>query len=160
MSKAADEIAVFLEFAVVAGLNVDPDSVRSTDPPEPDISCRIDGEDRYFELTRVSVQHLADSIGQTLTAIKKGAPIPTGQVASYSSRESVASAIGKKAGKNHETGDSRFDLLVYSDGVLHPPVRIDLVRDTMKVVEVEHSGKWGQIWLYDAAAKHLVWPES
>ncbi|MGH8157087.1 MAG: hypothetical protein ACREPQ_03130 [Rhodanobacter sp.] len=52
--KQRFELDVFNEFVRIAGLDVEPHSVRQLDPPNPDISCIIAGEIRIFELTLVT----------------------------------------------------------------------------------------------------------
>jgi hypothetical protein len=71
VGKAAEEREVFEEFATVAGLAIDPGSIRSEAPPLPDISCRIGGDTRYFELTRAANQGIADEVGRLLVRGRK-----------------------------------------------------------------------------------------
>ena len=99
MEKDEHEREVFIEFAAAAGLNLDKESVRSAEPPEPDISCRVDGEERYFELTRVSDQNLANAFGETMTELKMGAESSVSRVVSYSDQDAVESAVKRKPEK-------------------------------------------------------------
>jgi hypothetical protein len=59
-AKAAEERAVFREFAEAAGLRLVPDSIQSRPPPEPDILCTLENGERVaFELVRLVDQDLA-----------------------------------------------------------------------------------------------------
>lgn len=54
MNQAEKERAVFLEFVPASGLTIDPESVKSRNPPAPDIVCEISGRGRVgFELTEL-----------------------------------------------------------------------------------------------------------
>ena len=160
MGKAEHEREVFFAFAADAGLDLDEQSVRSAEPPEPDIFCCIGEEARYFELTRVSDQRLANAVGGTLAAVRRGAESAASDVVSFSDKEAVKSAIKKKAEKEHKTGSVRFDLLLYCDGLFHPQVNVDFVRDVLRQLEEKYGERWHSVWLYDVVEKRIVWPES
>ncbi len=46
--KSARELGIFLEFARVASLNINPASVQSEKPPKPDINCKIGRQIHYY----------------------------------------------------------------------------------------------------------------
>ncbi len=52
--KSARERGIFLEFARVAPLNIDPASVQSEKPPKPDINSKIDRQISFFELAEIA----------------------------------------------------------------------------------------------------------
>jgi len=61
--KAERELRTFREFVQRSGLVVDPDSVKSCDPPRPDISCEIRGHGIvHFELVEICDEALAETI--------------------------------------------------------------------------------------------------
>jgi hypothetical protein len=66
-AKAAEERAVFRDFAAAARLRIVPESVQSRPPPEPDILCAFqDGSCVAFELVRLVDQDLAHGVTQTI----------------------------------------------------------------------------------------------
>jgi hypothetical protein len=50
------ERKIFTDFARVAGLAVDPQSVTSGVPPQPDIRFTVRGVERWFELVEITDQ--------------------------------------------------------------------------------------------------------
>jgi hypothetical protein len=61
--KEMSEMAIFTSFASATGINLDPSTVRNEKPPTPDISCKIDGVPRLFELGEIAGEPLAREIG-------------------------------------------------------------------------------------------------
>jgi hypothetical protein len=60
------ERKVFSEFAMAARLNVDPGSVSSGVPPQPDIKFTVQGSERWAELVEITDQDLARKHMQSL----------------------------------------------------------------------------------------------
>ena len=160
MNKAEYERKVFSEFASAAGIDIEEDSIQSENPPYPDISCRVNGETWYFELTRVADQGLANEMGHVFSTARKTGISPVGKAVSYSDKEAVLEAVAKKARINHKVNGCRFDLLLYSDGLYHPCVEITFVRSDLLMLEDEFKGKWNSIWLYDKPESKVLWPEN
>lgn len=157
MTKAEYELQVFLSFAATANLNLNRSTARSERPPKPDVWCEIDGIPAYFELRRVADQTIANDIGFKSTT--KGAGSRPG-VFSYSDDEVVRAAVAAKASKSYETEGQDFELLLYCDRKYHPRVELVLVREALRELESEHSGRWNKIWLYDVSEDRVLWPEN
>jgi hypothetical protein len=79
LKKAAEERKVFRRFAKAAGLELLPRSVRSGTSPYPDISCRINGVRRYFEVTRMAHRSFANAVGHGLRQMKRTGVAPPPQ---------------------------------------------------------------------------------
>jgi hypothetical protein len=156
VTKADDERDVFREFAVVAGLDVDPDSIESQDPPLPDISCRIAGQIRYFELTRAANQDIANDVGGLLVKGRKTGEGGVGKAHVYGDRETLTAAVKRKATTTHETHGAPLDLLVYYDGWLVPIPEREVVEPVLKSLRAQYSGRWRTIWLYDRVNKWVL----
>ena len=60
--KAERERHIFAEFASVAGLEVDPNSISSAEPPSPDMEFILHGNRHFAELVEVTDQGLARRI--------------------------------------------------------------------------------------------------
>ncbi len=66
-TKASEERAVFREFVEAARLRVEPDSIQSRPPPEPDILCTLEhGTLVAFELVRLVDQDLARGVARAI----------------------------------------------------------------------------------------------
>jgi hypothetical protein len=61
----------------------------------------------------------------------------------------------RKADKKHETRGRAMNLLVYIDGVLHPP-RMPPSWAELVLQEVGPGHKWSSIWLYDDIYDRIV----
>src|SRR5271170_6472334 len=103
--KQNQERRVFLEFAKLSGLPVDPETIENRKPPEPDILCVVGGERIAFELAAICNPELAKDIGDQ---IKRGTK-PKYQVLGDPSREAFLSKL-KKA---YET-DAPIELVLYT----------------------------------------------
>jgi hypothetical protein len=60
--KRAYELRVFLEFVRITELVVDEGSIKQGVPPNPDISCTIDGIGQHFELTRLTDEQIETKV--------------------------------------------------------------------------------------------------
>jgi hypothetical protein len=159
MNKADDERRVFEEFAALAGLRIDPASVRSEEPPLPDISCLIDGRRHYFELTRVADQPLADETGRLLTRARKTGDGGVGRFLSYDDRTILVDAVERKAATRYQTGGDPRSLLVYYDGVIHVLALLELVEPTFRDLQTKYRHHWTALWLYDRVGKRCLGPQ-
>jgi hypothetical protein len=158
-SKSDHEIEVFLEFAEAAGLPVDRASVKSPDPPKPDVFCMVEGEPRYFELTRAADQGIADDVGKMLVKTAKTGEGLVGTPHWYDDKAIIREAVERKAAKAHETGGLRLDLLVYGDGVFHALGTLDHVRTTFAELQAQYAECWNALWLYDRSTRDVLLPD-
>ena len=156
VSKADDERAVFSEFAKAARLGVEPESVHSEEPPLADISCRLGGKVRYFELTRVASQSIANEVGRLRVKGRRTAGSGVSRPQVYSDEKALRAAVERKAAVRHETHGARLDLVVYYDPQLHPPPSFEWVEETLRCLQAEYRERWGQIWLYDSSSGQVL----
>jgi hypothetical protein len=156
VGKADEERQVFEEFATVAGLAIDPGSIRSEAPPLPDISCRIGGDTRYFELTRAANQGIADEVGHLLVKGRKTGKGGVGRPQVYNDAKTLRAAVERKAAAKHKTHGARLDLIVYYDGAFHPVPSFDWVESTFRSLQAEYRHRWGTLWLYDRTTKQIL----
>lgn len=63
------ELEVFSAFASAANFELADGSTVSTDPPEPDVLCTINGERQYFEIGEIMWEP-PDSPGATLAKLR------------------------------------------------------------------------------------------
>src|SRR5690349_4675305 len=99
---------VFMEFVSAAGLRIDPLSVASGTPPEPDIRFTVNGATHWAELVEITDQDLAKRHMQSL----KSDTITGGF---FSQTMPLARAISSKARKTYETGGLPLILVAYYD---------------------------------------------
>lgn len=148
--KAAEERKVFRRFALAAGLELAPRSVRSRTSPYPDISCRISGVRRYFELTRMAHRSFANAVGHNLRETKRTGVPPPPQADIYDDRLALRETIARKAAKRYDDACSPLDLLIHIDGLFHPPrMRPDWAQAILRE-EGNRASRWDRLWLYDA----------
>jgi hypothetical protein len=154
-SKDEHEREVFGKFAKAACLFVAPGSVRSVKPPRPDISCRLDGVTYYFELTRMLHAGTAARIGRHLRELSTtGRAAPLG-LDSYDDRAALREAVKRKDRPKHQTGGGPVALLIYIDGVFHPPGMLSEWAQTILNCEGPKT-HWAGIWLYDVVRGQIV----
>jgi hypothetical protein len=123
--KAERVGAIFERFAVVAGKDIDPATIKSGVPGEPDIICAtFSSEVLAFELCELCDQGLMAQSGRASKVL--GIP-------SFSSLncEDIRATFLKKLGKNYK-GASKVDLLFYTDGRLIAPDEVAI--DQLHVV--------------------------
>src|SRR5262245_45571448 len=119
--KSKHEREVFRRFALTAGLAVNVRSIRSTASPRPDLSCRVAGVPHYFELTRMVRPGSADLMGRHLAQLERYGSATALGADSYDDRIALRETIERKAAKSHQTDGRPFVLVIYIDGVYHPP---------------------------------------
>jgi hypothetical protein len=149
LDKETHEQMIFKDFVRAAGLHVLLGSIHSKEPPLPDISCELDGQLHYFELTRASDQKIANDVGALLKNTYKTGTGGVGQAMSYDDREMLRTAIERKNNKTYKTNGAPIDLLVYYDGVTSPSPLPDLIDETFRSLQTESQTQWNKIWLYD-----------
>jgi hypothetical protein len=158
MSKAQDEMNVFLQFAEAAGFAVEPASVRPQQPPFPDISCRIDGQLRYFELTRAADQAIADDVGRLIVEERRTGIGGVGEFHVYDDRATLRETVERKARKDHQTDGHPLDLLIYYDGVFNAVATFRHLEATFRELQAEYRQRWRGIWLYDSSSGRVLSP--
>jgi hypothetical protein len=156
VTKAKEERELFREFATAARLGVDPDSIRSEDPPLPDISCRIAGKVRYFELTRAANQDIADEVGRLWVQGRRTGETGAGRAHVYGDPQTLRGAVERKAAATHETRGVPLDLLVYYDPAFHPSPEPEWVESTFRELQAKYRDRWNAMWLYDRTDKWIL----
>jgi len=131
-------------------------SIQSHDPPEPDISCTVDGEKWFFELTRAADQEIADDVGRLLKQTARDGVGGAGDAHVYNDGQILKTAIEKKAAKHHETGGVPLHLLIYYDGVFHAIGRLSIVEPAFRKLSAEYRERWARIWLYERQSKQVL----
>ena len=153
-TKAQRERELFSRFAQAARLQVQPGTLRSGDPPEPDISCIIGQQAHYFELSEIVDQGLAHRVGIALNEMKI-----TGGV--YSQTEPLVQTFLKKAQKNYDVGTSPFELVAYYTGYRQspPPNASAFVEATLGLIPVSmlHTGPWTRLWVFEHHTNEIIW---
>jgi hypothetical protein len=145
--KAAFELSVFNEFAKAALL--------SADAPEnggrgfPDVRCKIDGQEYWFELGRITDEILAEQINRVWP--KNPRPFTFGQ------EEPFERIMKQKATKTYQTNGRPVDLVLHFDH--QPPDRKAIQRHV-----AQHAGtldelakRFSRVWIYDGWSKSVLW---
>jgi hypothetical protein len=154
--KAEAERKVFRRFAKAAGLELVSRSVRSCTPPYPDISCRISGVRRYFELTRMVHRSFSEAVGHSVGQTKRTGVPPPPQADIYDDRLALRESIARKAAKPYDEESSPLDLLIHIDGFFHPPrMRREWAQ---AILQEEGTGgsRWDRLWLYDEVSDEVI----
>jgi len=147
------ERKVFAEFAAAAGLEVDPASVTSGVPPQPDIRFTVRGVERWAELVEITDQDLAQ---KHMLSLKTG--VVTGGF--FSQQVPLERSIASKAQKVYATNGSPLDLVAHYDKQYLPDsVEPGLIPQTMRPVAASMiaSGLWTRVWVYDGWNKRVLW---
>jgi hypothetical protein len=159
--KAKGERAIFRRFAGASGLSINLKSVRSRKPPRPDISCRLRETPFYFEITRMAHQGSANAMGHHLSELARKGTAPALAPEPYDDRAALREAIERKAAGKYQTDGRPIGLLVFIDGVFHPP---HMPAPWARAVFEEKGPmeRWNGIWLYDAVYDTVVasWPRN
>ena len=147
------ERKIFTEFAEAAGLKVDPRSVTSGMPPQPDIRFTVGGVERWAELVEITDQDLARD---------HMASLKTGEITggAFSQRVPLERSIKSKAAKTYATNGARLDLLAYYDKQ-YPAVSVepDLIPQAMgqSAADMVAAGVWSRVWVYDGWNRRVLW---
>ena len=109
-TKERHEIDVFQEFALRASLYIDPSSVQSRKPPEPDIWCTGPGGAQYFELGRL----LDNEMQRMKIHMFRNSPNPVSG-SDYDVKLPEREILRQKIAKAYQTGGLPLDLVLYYD---------------------------------------------
>lgn len=148
------ERSIFRRFLRAADLQANPRSVRSPKPPRPDISCRLDGIPYYFELTRMVYRASANSMGHHLSKLTRSeSAAPVADI--YDDRAALKETLQRKDRKTYQSSGRPVALLIYIDGVFHPPKMPSAWAGTI-LRDEGAKGPWAGIWLYDVAYDRVI----
>lgn len=159
-SKSQHEREVFLEFARAATLPIEPASVESRPPREPDIRCLLDNEPVYFELGRL--------LDKGLQRLKlKAMRVAPQQVSmwDYDVKLPEREMLRDKLATHYETAGAPIELLLYYDyeswlvgdvpangddfGWHADHVMLPLINET--------SGRFRRVWVYERHRSSILW---
>lgn len=101
------EQKVFIAFTKRCGLNISESSIKSREPPMPDISCNLDGNGYFFELAEVVPEVQAEALS-TEGVYSSMFPDP-GDLGP----RAMINILQKKQQKTYKTGGFPVDLLLY-----------------------------------------------
>jgi hypothetical protein len=147
--KEADELSVFQEFTKAAALSAEaPDNAK---PPHPDIRCKLDGKDYWFELGRITDTNLAKEISGGW----KNRPKPF----SILQEEPFERIMRQKAKKTYHTDGRPVDLVLHFDQ--QPPDRAviggHLQSHADMLSDLTRTGPFSRVWIYDGWSKTVLW---
>jgi hypothetical protein len=144
-SKAAHEVKIFLEFIEKSRLPIDPHTVESRNPQEPDIRC-IDSTagPRAFELVQLTDPQLAQDIARQRT----------GEEAQFHwTADSTEAVYRGKVTKRYET-DGPIELLCYAALTGSPD---DLVIATLEdAIDRLGFGQFERVWFLGQNRSYLI----
>lgn len=145
--KAAFELSAFVEFAKAAALVVD--GPENGEQGCPDIKCKIDGQEYWFELGRITDETLARQINGVWP--QNPQPFKFGQ------KEPLEGIMKRKAGKTYQTAGRPVDLVLHFD---HQPAD----RKAIERHVAQHAGsldklleRFSRVWIYDGWSRSVLW---
>ena len=146
-SKEYREWVVFKRFSAKSGLDIDPRSIGSCKPPEPDIFCEVSGSGQYFEIGEVTDEKLAERAGQ---AEKANTDVHAG---SFSQAEPLEKMLIQKCVKSKTyllNGLQLSLLLHYTVGhqVPHDEVILHVCAQS-RTKEILQQSSFRAIWFYN-----------
>jgi hypothetical protein len=113
------------------------------------------GVPHYFELTRMVHRGSANLMGHHLSQLDRLGSAPPLPADTYDDRMALREAIERKADKTHHAGGRPFVLVIYIDGVLHPPGMPAAWAQSIFASEGPQR-HWSELWLYDAVRNVVV----
>ncbi len=146
-AKAARERAVFAAFAKVARADIEPTTIESREPPEPDIACAtLPGERLAFELAELCPPDVAKAVGDDM---KRG-----GGVSFIWTSDPSRQVLLKKLGKQY-SALGPVDLLCFAGGRLVSPddLALEELRATIRDCGF---GPFRSIWFLGEDGAYLV----
>lgn len=145
--KSYIEWWTFGRFARVAPLDIDPRTIETCEPPQPDIRCRIFGASHYFELGEVTDQALAEEAGK---AARQGGDVFGGSCSQLSPLRRI---LNQKCAKKYAANGRPLHLLLhYSVGHQSPNTALlqgEISRAHQAIVDSLEKGPFSYLWLYD-----------
>ena len=138
--KAKDEREAFKSFALAACLEIDPRSIESREPPEPDILCvGNNGQQIAFELTRVCHEEIKKFYGDSIKCREVAAQF------NWVDASQIRKIIASKLCKSYES-DCPIDLLCYAEYLVTPD---DIVVEEIQCILNEKGyGPFQSVWFH------------
>jgi hypothetical protein len=100
-------------------------------------------------------QGSANAMGRHLSQLARNGTAPNLAPDSYDDRAALREAIERKAAGRYETDGRPLGLLIYIDGLFHPPhMPMRWARAVFE--EKGPTARWTGIWLYDAVYNTVV----
>ena len=161
-AKSAHEQTVFIEFARIAGLAIDPSTVESRPQGEPDIRCMLDGQSVYFELGRLLDQ------GMQRLKLKAMRAAPQQVACNYDEvKLPEREMLRTKLEKDYFTAGAPMELLLYYDNENWLVGDVPAVEDfawhadhVMLPVINEAPPLFRRIWVYERHRPSVLWSHS
>lgn len=151
--KALRERTIFAQFAEVAELPIDADSIISERPPKPDLRCLIEGELHYFEMSEVTDEGLA---ARRTRAIKTMLTLG----GFFRQDRPLLRVFEQKAQKEYETDGGKLEIVVYYDRQWAPPeggLSEGTQRQLHLFAKAMLLGRWSRVWIYDVNGREVLW---
>lgn len=149
-AKAAEERAVFEQFAQVVRLNIDADSVVSHRPRHPDMHYMVGGVGQWIELGEITDEGLARYIADGWQE---------GGGTSFSQNVPFVYMLESKGRKTYETGGKPVDLLLYYKRQLADRAALGryVGQYGNELAALTRPGKFRRVWVFDAFAGEVLW---
>lgn len=151
--KALNERQVFASCVKAAGLALDPGSIESRQPPEPDIRCTVCGDPRRIEMVEIVDRQLAEGRAEAMRTHQ-----PTG--GAFSAEDPLFHAVASKYEKTYETGGEPLFLIAYYDKQ-YPNTSVDPSVVPRTIHGVAQSmltfGGWSGLWVFDTWNQCILW---
>lgn len=116
--------------------------MESREPGQPDILCLINGERRYFEITRGADKSFEEILTGRNPNVHAPCPFP------IDTCQNVCDRLNEKLDKRYLLSGHRADLLIY----LEYPIERTLMPRMLKASGLERAvraGPFSRIWIYD-----------
>ena len=152
--KLWNERSSFRQFAKAVPLGIDPRTIKSCVPPEPDILCRVDGELQYFELGEVTDEGLAR---RRSLAVKRGDAISAG---SFLQIEPLCRIYDQKCGKAYTTDSKVVNLVLYYSTDRQVPytegLQAEISARKSEIVRKLVKSPFETAWLFDSWSQSII----
>jgi hypothetical protein len=99
-------------------------------------------------------------MGHHLSQLSRARSAPPLEADIYDDRAALRQTIERKASKKYQTSGRPVVLLIYIDGIYHPPKMPSVWAQSTLAVEGP-KWHWAGIWLYDAVYDRVIanWPQ-
>jgi len=147
-NKNSYEIAIFRKFSSVCPYKINNATIRSLDPPNPDICVEMGGPQKlYFELTECVVESIAKQTGDIRKALRTNKDLAHGHNTIAFKEDSLFNKSMEKFGKNYQA-DGPIELLSYFNQQAEPLGDV-LLRYSYFVKERIERSPFRRAWVYD-----------
>ena len=132
------ERLVVIDLANRANLQLDEESLSKGNPDagEPDIFCRVSGEEMYFEVTEACAPEFAEAIAEAIRS-ESG-------VSSAWGGDGIEGVLTKKVGKSYNVAEP-VELVLYNDGRNALPDDVLVAKG--KYILQHGLGPFRKVWL-------------